>query len=81
MRKSLSSVLIYRLLSVVPLLNPLFLRLLEPEVTPGLLAGEAPNAHQFNVMIRLKGDQMEENSEQYHFNSETRPRMHGRVRS
>jgi hypothetical protein len=33
--------------------------LLEPEVTPGLLAGAEPDAHQFNVTICLKGDQME----------------------
>jgi hypothetical protein len=55
--------------------------LLEPEVTPGLLAGAEPDAHQFNVTICLKGDQMEENSEQYRLNSETRPGMHERVRS
>jgi hypothetical protein len=29
--------------------------LLEPEVTPGLLAGAEPDAHQFNVMICFKG--------------------------
>jgi hypothetical protein len=29
----------------------------------------------------IKGDQMEENSEQYHSNSETRPNMHRQVRS
>jgi hypothetical protein len=51
------------------------------EVTPGLLAGAEPDAHQFNVTICLKGDQMEENSEQYRLNSETRPGMHERVRS
>jgi hypothetical protein len=55
--------------------------MLEPEVTPVLLAGAEPDAHQFNVTICLKGDQMEENSEQYHLNSETRPGMHERVRS
>jgi hypothetical protein len=27
--------------------------MLEPEVTPGLLAGAEPDAHQFNVMIGL----------------------------
>jgi hypothetical protein len=47
----------------------------------GLLAGAEPDSHQFNVTICLKGDQMEENSEQYHLNSETRPGMHERVRS
>jgi hypothetical protein len=55
--------------------------MLEPEVTPGLLAGAEPDAHQFNVTICLKGDQMEGNSEQYRLNSETRPGMHERVRS
>jgi hypothetical protein len=29
--------------------------MLEPEVTPGLLAGAEPDAHQFNVTICLKG--------------------------
>jgi hypothetical protein len=28
---------------------------LEPEVTPGLLAGAEPDAHQFNVTICFKG--------------------------
>jgi hypothetical protein len=28
---------------------------LEPEVTPGLLAGAEPDTHQFNVTICLKG--------------------------
>jgi hypothetical protein len=51
------------------------------EVTPGLLAGAEPEAHQFIVTICLKGDQMEENSEQHRINSETRPGMHERVRS
>jgi hypothetical protein len=51
------------------------------EVTPGLLAGAEPDAHQFIVTICLKGDQMEENSEQHRVNSETRPGMHERVRS
>ena len=51
------------------------------EVTPGLLAGADPEAHQFNVTICLKGDQMEENSKQHCINSETRPGMHERVRS
>jgi hypothetical protein len=32
-----------------------FFLMLEPEVTPGLLAGAEPDAHQFNVMICLKG--------------------------
>ena len=57
------------------------LEMLEPEVTPGLLAGAEPDAHQFNVTICLKGDKMEESSEQYHLKSETRPGMHERVRS
>jgi hypothetical protein len=51
------------------------------EVTPGLLAGAEPEAHQFYVTVCLKGDQMEENSEQHRVNSETRPGMHERVRS
>jgi hypothetical protein len=29
--------------------------MLEPEVTPGLLAGAEPDAHQFNVTICFKG--------------------------
>jgi hypothetical protein len=55
--------------------------MLATEVTPGLLAGAEPDAHQFNVTICLKGDQMEGNSERYRLNSETRPGMHERVRS
>jgi hypothetical protein len=47
----------------------MFVYLLAMEVTPGLLAGAEPDAHQFNVTICLKGDQMEENSEQYRLNS------------
>jgi hypothetical protein len=43
--------------------------MLEPEVTPGLLAGEETDAHQFNVTICLKGDQMEENSKWHCVNS------------
>jgi hypothetical protein len=55
--------------------------LLAKEVTPGLLAGVEHDAHQINVMICLKGDQMEENSEQHCVNLETRPGMHERVSS
>ena len=51
-------------------------RVLVAEVTPGLLGGAEPDAHQFNVMICLKGDQMDERSEQYHISSEARPGMH-----
>jgi hypothetical protein len=54
---------------------------LATEVTPGLLAGAEPDAYQINVTICLKGDQMEENSEQHRVNSETRLGMHERVRS
>ena len=51
--------------------------LLVSEVTPGLLAGAEPDTHQFNVTNLFKrGDQMEEDSEQCHLNSETRPGMH-----
>jgi hypothetical protein len=50
--------------------------LLAVEVTPGLLAGAEPDAHQFIVTFCLKGDQMERNSERYRLNSETRPGMH-----
>jgi hypothetical protein len=32
--------------------------MLAAEVTPGLLAGAEPDAHQFNVTICLKGDQI-----------------------
>jgi len=56
--------------------------MLASEVTPRLLARAEPDTHQFNVTICFKrGDQMEGNSEQYRLNSETRPGMHGRVRS
>ena len=51
------------------------------KVTPGLLVGAEPDAHQFSVTICLKGDQMEENSEQHRVNLETRLGMHERVRS
>ena len=46
------------------------------EVTPRLLVGAEPDAHQFNVTICLNGDQMEEDSKQHRVNSETRPGMH-----
>ena len=55
--------------------------LLASEVTPGLLAGAEPEAHQFNVTICLEGDQMEESSERQHISSETGPSMHERMRS
>ena len=55
--------------------------MLASEVTPRFLAGAEPDTHQFNVTICLKGDQMEENSEQYRLNSETKPGMYERVRS
>ena len=41
------------------------------EVTPGLLAGAEPNAHQFYVMIVLMGDQMGRDSGRYRSNSGT----------
>jgi hypothetical protein len=56
--------------------------MLATEVTPGLLAGAEPDAHQFMSRFVYKwDDQMEVNSEQYRLNSETRPGMHGQVRS
>jgi hypothetical protein len=45
--------------------------MLASEVTPGLLAGAEPNAHQFYVMIILMGDQMGRDSGRYRFNSTT----------
>jgi hypothetical protein len=43
-------------LTIIPILEKTFFRIpLEPEVTPGLLAGEEPDAHQFNVTICLEG--------------------------
>jgi hypothetical protein len=40
------------------------------EVTPGLLAGAEPEAHQFYVMIVYRwGDRIEANSKRYHSNS------------
>jgi hypothetical protein len=52
--------------------------MLATKVTPGLLAGEETDAHQFYVtMVYRWGDQMEANSKKYHSNSETRLGMHG----
>jgi hypothetical protein len=43
---------------------------LATEVTPGLLAGEEPDAHHFYVTVVYRwGDRMEANSKQYHSNS------------
>jgi hypothetical protein len=60
----------------LPYMHIYYVYVLAAEVTPGLLAGAEPDAHQFNVTICLKGDQMDESSEQYHISSETRPSMH-----
>jgi hypothetical protein len=47
-----------------------------------IAAGAEPDAHQFmSRFVYKRGDQMEVNSERYGFNSETRPGMHGQVRS
>jgi hypothetical protein len=44
--------------------------LLATEVTPRLLAGAEPDAHQFYVTVVYRwGDRMEANSKQYHSNS------------
>jgi hypothetical protein len=45
--------------------------MLASEVTPGLLAGAEPNAHQFYVTIVLMGDQMGRDSGRYRSNSGT----------
>jgi hypothetical protein len=55
--------------------------MLAMEVTPGLLAGAEPNAHQFNVTICLKGVINWKQTRDSGLNSETRPGMHERVRS
>jgi hypothetical protein len=47
------------------------LSMLASEVTPGLLAGAEPNAHQFYVTIVLMGDQMGRDSGRYLSNSRT----------
>jgi hypothetical protein len=49
--------------------------MLVSEVTPGLLAGAEPNAHQFYVTIVLMGDQMGRDSGRYRSNSGTRSGM------
>jgi hypothetical protein len=49
--------------------------MLASEVTPGLLAGAEPNAHQFYVTIVLMGDQMGRDSGRYRSNSGTRSGM------
>jgi hypothetical protein len=48
---------------------------LASEVTPGLLAGAEPNAHQFYVTIVLMGDQMGRDSGRYRSNSGTESGM------
>jgi hypothetical protein len=56
--------------------------MLATEVTPGLQQEQSPTP--ISLMSRFvykRDDQMEVNSEQYRFNSETRPGMHGQVRS
>jgi hypothetical protein len=50
-------------------------KLLASEVTPGLLAGAEPNAHQFYVTIVLMGDQMGRDSGRYRSNSGTESGM------
>jgi hypothetical protein len=55
--------------------------LLATEVAPGFLVGAEPDVHQFVSRFVQWGDQMEVNSKRYCFNSETRPGMHGQVRS
>jgi hypothetical protein len=49
--------------------------MLASEVTPGLLAGAEPNAHQFYVTIVLMGDQMGRDSGRYRSNSGTESGM------
>jgi hypothetical protein len=41
--------------------------MLATEVTPGLLAGAEPNAHQFLCHGLIMGDQMGRDSNRYHF--------------
>jgi hypothetical protein len=56
--------------------------MLASEVTPGLQQEQSPTP--ISLMSRFvykMDDQMEVNSGQHRFNSETRPGMHGRVRS
>ena len=53
------------------------LEMLATKVTPGLLAGAEPYAHQFYVTVVYRwDDRMEANSKQYHSNSKTRQGMH-----
>jgi hypothetical protein len=62
--------------------NKLWSYVLATEVTPGLLAGADPDAHQFYITIVYRwDDRMEANSKQYHSNSKTSPDMHRWVRS
>jgi hypothetical protein len=46
--------------------------MLASEVTPGLLAGAEPDAHQFYVTIFEWGDRMDKDSRRYNFNSGNR---------
>jgi hypothetical protein len=47
-----------------------------------IAAGAEPDAHQFmSRFVYERGDRMEVNSKRYGSNSETRPGMHGQVRS
>ena len=47
-----------------------------------IAAGEEPDAHQFmSRFVYKRGARMEVNSKQYCSNSETRPGMHGKMRS
>jgi hypothetical protein len=55
--------------------------MLAMKVTPGLLAGAEPDAHQFNVTICLKGVIKWKQTQKSGLNSETRPGMHEQVRS
>jgi hypothetical protein len=55
--------------------------MLASEVTPGLQQEQSPKPISLCHDLFIKGDQMEENSEQYRSNSETRPDMHRQVRS
>jgi hypothetical protein len=47
-----------------------------------IAAGAEPDAHQFvSQLVYERSDLMEVNSKQHYSNSETRPDMHGQVRS
>jgi hypothetical protein len=50
--------------------------MLATEVTPRLLAGAEPDAHQFYVTMVFMGDQMDRDSGKCHSNSETGSSMY-----